>query len=267
MKKGVLGQATIAGVCLTLLWLLFSPAAAEASDKGNIVGFLYGQDGSSPLEGGVVKLRNLMSGATYLSTRSDSYGIFRVEGVDSGFYTYGVLTGQGDFNAENIVGLKVNPNETAKVLIALSAYEKEVAAAVGEVTKEQEIRGESLVGLIAAFDPASKMGVVQVTKGLLRPKDRIHAKGKATDFYQEVGDLIVGTTPTKRVLAGQTGALRLDREAHQGDLVYVVKDKRFSPLFLAPLGIATVIAGNSAVTYTYSKIKDKSQPASPYRTN
>jgi hypothetical protein len=267
MKKGAFRNTKVAGVCLALFWLSLSLAAAETSAKGNIVGFLYGQDGSSPLEGGVVKLKNLMSGATYLSTRSDSYGIFRVEGVDSGFYTYGVLTGQGDFNAENIVGLKVNPSETAKLSIALSAYEKEVASAVAEVTKEQEIRGESLVGMIAAFDPASKTGIVQVTRGLLRHKDRIHAKGKDTDFYQEVGDLMVGTASAKRVLAGQTGALRLDREAHQGDLVYVVKDKRFSPLFLAPLGIAAVIAGNSAVTYTYSKIKDKSQPASPDRNN
>lgn len=254
-------------VALLLLLYSISYAAADTSAKGNVIGFLYGQDGSSPLEGGVVKLKNLMSGATYLSSRSDAYGIFRVQDVESGFYTYGVLTGQGDFNADDIVGLRINPNETAKISIALSAYEKEVASAVGEVTKEQEIRGESLVGMIAAFDPATKTGIVQVTKGLLRAKDTIHAKGKATDFYQQVGELTVGTALTKRVLAGQNGALRLDREARQGDLVYVVKDKHFSPLFLAPLGIATVIAGNSAVTYTFSKIKDKSQPASPDRNN
>jgi hypothetical protein len=267
MKQRILRQRRIAGFCMALLWLSLSLAAAETNAKGNVVGFLYGQDGTSPLAGGIVKLKNLMSGATFVSTKSDPYGIFRLEGVDSGFYTYGVLTGQGDFNADSAIGLRINPNETAKISIALSAYEKEVAAAVEEVAKDQEIRGESLVGMIAAFDPASKTGIVQVTKGLLREKDTIHAKGKATDFYQQVGEMTVGTASAKRVLAGQNGAFQLDREARPGDLVYVVKDKRFSPLFLAPLGIATVIAGNTAVTYTFSKIKDKSQPVSPDRNN
>jgi hypothetical protein len=267
MNKRTFKLRRMACFCLALLWLSLPLAAAEMNAKGNIIGFLYGQDGNSPLEGGIIKLKNLMSGATFLSTKSDSFGIFRLEGVDSGFYTYGVLTGQGDFNASDIVGLRINANETAKISIALSAYEKEVASAVGDIIKEQEIHGESLVGMIAAFDPASKTGIVQVTKGLLRAKDTIHAKGKATDFYQQVGDLTVGTASAKRVLAGQNGAFKLEREAQPGDLIFVAKDKRFSPLFLAPLGIATVIAGNTAVTSTFSKIKDKSQPVSPDRNN
>jgi hypothetical protein len=267
MKQGVSGRTQAVRVCLALLLFSLGLLAGETGTKGNVVGFIYGPDGSSPLEGAVVKFKNLMSGTVFLSTASDSYGIFKVEGVDSGMYTYGVATGHGDFNAEGTIGLKVDSGETAKLSIALSAYEKEEASAVEEVIKDQEINGESLVGMIAAFDPSTGTAVVEVTRGLLRSQDKIHAKGEATDFYQEVGDLKVGTSAADRVLAGQAGMLKLEKNAQDGDLVYVVKDKKFSPLFLAPLGIAAVIAGNSAVSYSFYKVNDRSQPASPDRNN
>jgi hypothetical protein len=267
MKQGVSVWTRAVCVCLALFLFSLGILAAETGAKGNIVGFVYGLDGSSPMEGAVVKFKNLTSGDVFFSTASDSYGIFKVEGVDSGMYTYGVVTDRGDFNADGMIGLKVDSGETAKLSIALSAYEKEEASAVKEVMKDQEINGESLIGMIAAFDPSTKTAVVQVTRGLLRSQDKIHAKGGATDFYQEVGDLKIGTSPAERVLAGQAGMLKLEKDAQHGDLVYVVKNKKFSPLFLAPLGIAAVVAGNAAVSYSFYRIKDRSQPASPDRNN
>ena len=256
MKHGASRRTQTALICLALFLFSLGLLATERGDKGNIVGFIYGPDGSSPMEGAVVKFKNLISGSLYLSTASDSYGIFKVKSVDSGMYTYGVTTGQGDFNADSTIGLKVDSGETAKLSIALNMYEKEEAS---------EIKGESFIGMIAAFNPSTKTAVVQVSQGLLRSEDRIHTKGEATDFYQEVRELKVGAQPADRVLAGQAGMMKLEKNAQNGDLVYVVKNKKFSPLFLAPLGIAAVVAGNSAVSYSFYRIKDRSQPASPDR--
>ena len=265
MEHGASRRTQPALICLALFLFSLGLLATERGDKGNIVGFIYGPDGSSPMEGAVVKFKNLISGSLYLSTASDSYGIFKVEGVDSGMYTYGVTTGQGDFNADSTIGLKVDSGETAKLSIALNTYEKEEASAVENVIRDQEIKGESFIGMIAAFNPSTKTAVVQVSQGLLRSEDRIHTKGEATDFYQEVRELKVGAQPADRVLAGQAGMMKLEKNAQNGDLVYVVKNKKFSPLFLAPLGIAAVVAGNSAVSYSFYRIKDRSQPASPDR--
>lgn len=249
------------------LFLLSAPQvlAAQNIAKGNIMGFIYDKDGSTPFQGAVIKFKNLTSGTVYESTKSDTLGLFKVQGVETGIYSYGVVTGAGDFNADNIVGLRIADNETAKLSIALNPYDKEVASAVSEVFKDQTANGESLVGTIADFDPGTRMAQVQVVKGLLRVKDRIHAKGKSTDFYQDVNDLTAGNNTTRQIITGQTGSLKLERAANKGDLVYVIRNKKIFPFFLAPAGVAAVIAGNSAVTYGVVKIKDEGDPASAIR--
>lgn len=260
--KGALGLSL-----LLALTLLLSPVYSSAgeSPKGNVIGFLYAKDGTTPLEGAVVKFKNLTSGIVFESTKSDSYGVFKVQGIEKGIYTYGVVTGEGDFNADNLVGLKVGENETAKLSIAVDPYDKEVAEAVSETYQEQEKSGEALVGMIADFNPNTRLAQVQVVKGVLQVNDRIHAKGKSTNFYQDIDLLMVGTSKTKRVLKGQTGTMKLEQNVQTGDLVYVVPAKRIFPLFLVPLGVAAVIGGNEAVSYGIMKIKDQMEPASPKR--
>jgi hypothetical protein len=128
---------------------------------------------------------------------------------------------------------------------------------VAEVTQDQEKNGEALIGMIADFNPSTRMAQVQVVKGVLNANDKIHTKGKSTNFYQDAGTLMLGSAKAKRVLKGQTGTLKLERNAQTGDLVYVVPAKKAFPIFLAPLGIAAVIGGNEAVTYGIFKIKHR----------
>jgi hypothetical protein len=266
MVKRIFGM--FVGVCVLVAFsLLLSPAysSAEELPKGNVIGFLYAKDGTTPLEGAVVKFKNLTSGIVFESSKSDNYGVFKVQGIEKGIYTYGVVTAEGDFNADNVVGLKVGENETAKLSIAVDPYEKEVAEAVSETYKEQEKSGEALVGMIAEFNPNTRLAHIQVVKGVLQLNDRIHTKGKSTNFYQDVDLLMVGSSKTKRILKGQTGTTKLEQNAQTGDLVYVGPAKRIFPLFLVPLGVAAVIGGNEAVTYGIMKIKDQMEPASAKR--
>src|SRR4030042_3554867 len=116
MKKGVSFRLKVSlGVLLSLFLFSISQslAAHDGISKGNVIGFLYAKDGTTPLEGAVVKFKNLTSGSMFISSKSDGHGIFRLEGIESGMYTYGVVTEPGDFNAASLLGLKVGGNETA----------------------------------------------------------------------------------------------------------------------------------------------------------
>lgn len=269
MCKGTLNKFFCAAILIVFLLVPFAAfsSGAQAGVKGNIIGFLYDRDGTTPLEGAVVKFKSLTSATIYESTKSDTYGIFKVQGVESGVYTYGVATEQGDFNADNIVGLKVSENETAKLSISIDPYEKEIAAAVSEIYQEQQGKGESLVGVIADFNANTRMAQVEVMKGLLRVKDRIHAKGKATDFYQSVAVLKVGNSAARHLLKGQVGTVKLDQKAAKGDLVFVTRKQNIFPFFLVPAGVAAVIAGNQAVTYNLVRITDGGSPVSAKRND
>lgn len=239
--------------------------AAEPGSSGNVVGFVFDKDGTTPYAGAIVKFKSLTSGAVYESSRSDALGVFRVQGVETGLYSYGVVTEAGDFNAESIVGLQIAENETAKLSIALNRFENEVASAVTEMYREPAPNGEVLVGTIADFDQVTKLAQVEVVKGLVRVKDRIHAKGKSTDFYQEVDTLMVGQNTARQILSGQTGTVKLERRAQRGDMVYVARNRKAFPLFLAPAGLAAVIAGNSSVTQGIVSVQDKSEPVSAFK--
>jgi len=266
MFKRIQRGAFLGATFSLLAFLSFSmPANAQARPKGNIIGFIYAQDGTTPLEGATIKFKCLTTGKIFESTRSDVYGIFKVQGVESGIYTYGVVTEGGDFNADDILGLKVDEKETAKLSIVLNPYDQDVAAAVTEVTKGQDKNGEFLVGMIADFNPQTRIAQIRVVKGLLRLNDRIHIKGKSTDFYQDIYLFRVGNSPARHVTSGQTAALKMEQSAQKGDLVFVVSDKKIFPFFLTPLGVAVVIAANSAVTYGIVKILDVAVPVSPKR--
>ena len=262
IPKGVLGGALFS---LLAFLSLSTPASSGAEAKGNVVGFIYAQDGTTPLEGATVKFKNLASGEIFESSRSDVYGVFKVQGIATGVYTYGVVTEEGDFNADDILGLKISEKETAKLSIAINPYEQGVGAAVAEVAKEIEKDGESLVGMIAEFNPRTRTGQVQVVKGILRLNDRIHIQGPSTDNYQDVSVLTVANVPARHVTLGQTAALKIDQSAQKGDSVYVVPNKKIYPFFLIPLGVAVVIGANDAVTYGIVRVKDQAIPVSPKR--
>jgi len=85
----------------------------------------------------VLKLRNLSTGSLYESMAADYQGMVEFEGVDEGLYLVGISTAQGDFNIENLVGIKAN--KTAKIAFALRPQEQEGTA---QKTTERCPKGE-----------------------------------------------------------------------------------------------------------------------------
>lgn len=89
---------------------------AAKANTGNLIGFVYAEDGTTPVEGAVLKARNISTGKVYKSTKTDELGMFKIE-LDHGTYIAGVSTKEGDFNLNGLIGIKAN--ETAKISLAL----------------------------------------------------------------------------------------------------------------------------------------------------
>lgn len=117
--KRIYRSKTLAIILIASFIFLYSAydLGAKEIGKGNIIGFVFQKDGTTPVEGAVVKLRNVATGTGYESTQSDKLGIFKVEDVAEGLYLVGVSTEEGDFNVSNLIG--IISNETAKVSFAL----------------------------------------------------------------------------------------------------------------------------------------------------
>ena len=231
--------------------------------KGSILGFVYDEDGTTPLEGVVVEFKDISTGAVYESSKSDSLGVFKIEGVEKGLYIYGVRTAQGDFNSDGTIGVIIRENETAKLSISLTPYEKRVASAIKEVYEEQRIKGKSLVGTVVNYSPDTRVAEVSIMKGLLRLEDRIQAKGENTDFYQDGNLFEVEGSFVKNLFAGQTAFLAVKNRVEIGDLIYTVFKSGILPLFTSPSGNASVITGNSQIVGSVAALKGGGPPVYP----
>ena len=242
------------GVKRTLSWGLAFFLALSSSPllplsqtlgKGHLIGFVFAADGSTPVAGAVVVAKNVSTGALFQSTKTDGLGVFKVENLEAGIYALGVTSGQGNYNSQDLVGIK--SDETAKITIALNTFERDAIEAAQAVAKEERERGESRVGRVVSYTQASKEALVLVERGLIQLGDRVRVKGKSVDFSQDVKFLKVQGARAKMCLTGQQAFLPVLRPCAAGDAVYVVCKRGVPPLFLAPLGLAAIVAGGASL--------------------
>lgn len=243
-RRKIFYSIIIITICLSISFA--SPLIAQGSERGNLIGFIYAKDGKTPIIAAVVKLKNISTGAVTESGPTNAQGIFRIDGLSKGIYTFGITTSQGDFNSNELIGIL--EDRTTKVSISLSLYEGEVRQAVQEVLKEQqEKEGEVRIGRVINFLPDLREAIVFIEKGLLQLDDRIRVRGSVTNFYQDVKTLKLENIEVKKALAGQTPNLKVIESTETGDVVYIVCKRGVIPFFLTPCGIASVIAGGAAV--------------------
>jgi hypothetical protein len=249
------------GLAVLALGLTLS-LGAQTLERGNLVGTIFDRDGKTPVVGAVIKLRNITSGSVYESPPSDAKGNFRLEGIGKGIYQYGITTSQGDFNSNELVGIIAN--ETTKISVSLSLYDTSVQTAVQEILRSQaDKEGETRIGRVLRYNPATKDAEVFIEMGVLQRGDRVRVKGPLTNFYQDADTLVLNGSAVRQLLAGQAGLLRTARDVEIGDGLYVVC-KGGTPFFLTPCGIATVVAGTGLILGTIKEITDKT-PVSPIR--
>jgi hypothetical protein len=245
MSRGV-NKAVNWGLVFVLGVFLSPPLLiSQVSGKGQLVGYVFHKDGSTPVRGVVVIAKNVTTGSVSQSSKTDGLGIFKFEGLEAGIYALGVTSVQGNYNSQDFVGVK--PNETAKISIALDPYDREAIEAARAVAKEEKERGESLVGKVETYSPQSKEAVISIDRGLLQAGDRIRVRGGVTDFTQDVTTLRVHGGRAARCLSGERAILAVAKPCGAGDGVYVVCKRGVPPLFLAPLGLAAIVAGSASL--------------------
>ncbi|HDT13032.1 MAG TPA: carboxypeptidase regulatory-like domain-containing protein [Candidatus Aminicenantes bacterium] len=258
MRRDAKGVVLCGSAFLLILALTASVAGPQEIAKGDLIGFICGQDGSTPVAGAVVMVKNLTTGVVTEAGESDDLGMFKVAGLDAGIYALGVRSQGGDFNCQDFFG--ITSQKTAKISVALNRYDPAAAAGAAMVIKEQRDKGEAYVGKVVAYDPATRQAAVLVEIGLIQAEDRIHVKGRTTDFYQDLRTLMADGTRTDRVTVGNTAMLRTSEPCESGDLVYIVCKRGVPPFFLAPLGIAAIVAGAMPLSATFEE-----EPASPFK--
>ena len=247
------------GSALALILVLFpSTLRPQESGKGNLIGFIYAQDGSTPVEGAVILIKNLTTGAVVESPKSDALGVFKFQGLGAGIYALGVRSDKGSYNSQDFFG--VMAGKTSKISVALNVYDPAAASAAAAVIKEQREKGEAYIGKVVKYTAETKEAVVFVEIGLLQDEDRVHIKGQVTDFYQDKRVLKASGIRVKRVLSGYNANFQTPKACERGDFVCVVCKRGVPPFFLLPLGSAAIVAGAIPLVVIFEE-----EPVSQYK--
>ncbi len=246
-------------LCLSIFAVWGTASAQQAgNDRGNLIGYVFASDGSTPADGVKVMIRNVTTGIVYESGTTDLLGVFNFQGLTQGVYSVGVSSADGAFNGADFVGIAAG--ETAKVSITLKRFTQEEAAAAAVVARDQQSKGEAYIGRVTRYFPDRGAADVFLERGLIQSGDRVHIKSDATNMFQNVRTLSNGGMKSDRILAGNTATLPVIGACQTGDFVYLVCKRGIPPFFVAPLGIAAVITG-SAELMTLEEEED----ISPFR--
>jgi hypothetical protein len=259
--------------------------ATQASEQGSLVGFIFAEDGSTAVEGAVVKLKNIIEDANYTSGKTDPKGAFKIEGIEEGIYWAGISTPQGDFNFENFIGIK--KGETAKISLSLiptevqsisppeemmvsepeestnSSMEEDPFLAQGASVADLPLEG-IFIGKVANYDIGAMEAYCVIEEGTMRVGDELHFRGITTNFSQKVESIRIESDYVKKASAGQVPAVRVIDRVMVGDFVYLTAKKKPFLLF-SPVGVATVLATTAGVVYGIVKLKEEEPEVSPFK--
>ncbi len=252
MRRGAKVVVSWGSAVVLVLSLISFPLHSQVPGKGDLIGFVFGKDGTSPVADAVVVVQNLTTGAVSESPGTDALGVFRLPGLEAGLYALGVKSERGSYNSPDFFG--VTTGKTAKITVALDPYDDDAAAAAAAaVIKEQRDKGEAYIGRVGRYFPETREAEVVVEVGLIQSEDRIHIKGQSTDFYQDMRGLKTYGARAKRVLSGHPAIFRTTKPCEQGDFVYIVCRGGVPPFFLLPLGVAAIVAGATPLEAVYER--------------
>jgi len=144
---------------------LYLPAQqTRIPGKGNLIGKIYAKDGSTFIVGALAKIKNVTTAKTYESRLTDKLGIFKIEGIEEGMYSVGIVTDEGEFNVESMIGIKAN--KTLLITLVLKPYLLEEA-------RKAEVRSEVFKGdkapskILKFFTSPAGIAIIVATTGLV----------------------------------------------------------------------------------------------------
>ncbi len=145
----------------------------QTKGKGDLVGRVHGKDGTTAVEGAIIKIKNIVTGRVYESSKTDKMGTFKIEGLEEGMYAVGIVTKEGNFNVESLLGIKAN--KATSVTFALKPYlkgaPKKAGAKVRFIEKVKEVSKIAKffaspigVAIIVASSAAVVYGIVKLVE-------------------------------------------------------------------------------------------------------
>jgi hypothetical protein len=232
---------------------IFAGLEAAPAQTGNLSGFVFQGDGTTPAPGALVKFKNVATGEIYQSAPADDKGSFKVASLPRGLYIFGAVTGRGEFNGSDIVGIE--GGEEARLSIFLQETQAGGPSAETQGNEPPAIRGEKFVGRVVKFDTSTMNAQIFVEQGEMRLGDNMHLfgdkeKGSETDFYQKARTIMQNGQPVSKAEAGQYYNVVLEKPVLENDWLYVKEKSGLGALFLTPIGMATVLASSTAIVYT-----------------
>jgi len=116
--------------------LFYSPHSlvGQSPRTGSLIGYIYDEDGTTPVESAVIIIRNISDDSIQESNESNKLGAVKIEHIEEGLYVLGIWTKDGGYNIKNIVGIKAN--ETVEISFALEASTQEKTAQKKEAEKK-----------------------------------------------------------------------------------------------------------------------------------
>lgn len=119
LKNGIFRSRSLACILLAAFVLLVAPVRefAQAPAKGGILtGFVYGADTKTPVVNATVKVRNLNTQKEFTSP-TDKAGMYKVTGIEEGWYTLSVTSVLGEYTLS--YGVYIKTGEQAKLNLSM----------------------------------------------------------------------------------------------------------------------------------------------------
>jgi len=130
--------------------------------KGNLIGKIYAADGTTVVVGALAKIKNVATAETYESSKTDKLGTFKIEGIEEGLYSVGIVTDEGEFNVESMIGIKAN--KTILVTLVLKPYleEEEGKAEV----RSEVVKRDKVSKILKFFTSPAGIAIIVASTGL-----------------------------------------------------------------------------------------------------
>ena len=119
LKIGIFRSRGLVLGLLAAFVLVLTPVRdfAQAPLKGGVItGQVFGADMKTPVVNATLKIRNLNTQKEY-SSPTDKVGMYRITGIEEGWYTLGISSILGDYNLN--YGVYIKAGETAKLNLSM----------------------------------------------------------------------------------------------------------------------------------------------------
>ena len=128
---------------------------------GILTGQVFGADMKTPVVNATVKIRNLNTQKEF-SSPTDKAGVFRITGIDEGWYTLGVSSILGDYNLN--YGVYIKNGETAKINLSMKGAGVLEGRGLGSTAPKGFFATPTGILVIVAGVGVGGFGVYELTK-------------------------------------------------------------------------------------------------------